>query len=76
MITDKAKFMECTIINPALSLLMEHLVIGKLQKPPKFSAFHWSPYASLVLIGQHLVTTRVVHLPKRTGMALFTISDT
>ena len=69
--------MECSIINPALSHLMIylHVVIGQLQKHPKFSAFHWSPYPSLVFIGQHLVTTRVVHLPKRTGMALFTISD-
>ena len=67
--------MECSIINPALSVLMKHLVIGQLQKSPKFLALHWSPYGSLVSIDQHLVTTRVVHLPKRTGMASFTISD-
>ena len=36
------------------------------QKAPNFSAFHWSPHASLVSIGQHFVTTRVVHFPKRT----------
>ena len=35
-------------------------------KAPNFSAFHWSPHGSLVSIGQHFVTTRVVHLPKRT----------
>ena len=58
--------MECYIINPALSLLMKHLVIGQRQKAPNFSAFHWSPHGSLVSIGQHFVTTRVVHLPKRT----------
>ena len=36
------------IINPTLSLLMEHLVIGQRQKAPNFSAFHWSPHGSLV----------------------------
>ena len=58
--------MECYIINPALSLLMKHLVIGQRQKAPNFSAFHWSPHGILVSIGQHFVTTRIVHLPKRT----------
>ena len=38
----------CSIINPALLLLMKHLVIGQLQKDPNFSAFHWSPHGSLV----------------------------
>ena len=60
----RRKFMECCIINPALSLLMIHLIIGQPQKAPNFSAFHWSPRGSLVSIGQHFVTTRVVHLPK------------
>ena len=45
--------MECFIINPALSLLMKHLVIGQGQKAPNFSAFHWSPHGSLVSIVQH-----------------------
>ena len=67
--------MECYIINPALSLLMKHLVIGQRQKVPNFSAFHWSPLGSLVSIGQHFVTTRVVHLPKRTETSLITESD-
>ena len=58
--------MECSITNLALSLLMKHLVIGQPQKAPNFSAFHWSPHGSLVSIGQHFVTTRVVHLPKST----------
>ena len=53
--------MECPIISPALSLLMKHLVIGQGQKAPNFLAFHWSPHSSLVSIGQHLVTMRVVH---------------
>ena len=35
-------------------------------KAPDFSAFHWSPHGSLISIGQHFVTTRVVHLPKTT----------
>ena len=67
--------MECYIINPALSLLMKHLIIGQRQKAPNFSAFHWSPHVSLVSIGQHFITTRVVHLPKRTETSLITESD-
>ena len=49
-----ARHMECCIINPALSRLMKHLVIGQRQKAPNFSAFHWSPRGTLVSIGQHL----------------------
>ena len=45
------------------------------QKAPNFLAFHWSPHGSLVSIGQHFVTTRVVHLPKRTETSLLTDSD-
>ena len=58
-----------------LSLLMNHLVIGQHRKAPNFSAFHLSPHGSLVSIGQHFVTTRVVHLPKRTETSLITESD-
>ena len=54
---------------------MRHLVIGLCQKAPNFSAFHWSPYCCLVTIGQHFITTRVVHLPKRTETSLITESD-
>ena len=57
--------MEYSIINLTLSLLMKHLVIGQRKQVPNFSAFQWSPRGSLVSIGQHFVTTRVVHLPKR-----------
>ena len=57
--------MECSINNPALSLLLKHLVIGQRLKT-NFSAFRWSPRGSLVSIGQHFVATRVVHLPKST----------
>ena len=58
--------MECSIISPALSLLMKHLVTGQRQKAPNFSAFQWSPHSSQVSIGQHFVTTKVVYLPKGT----------
>ena len=71
----RQKFMERSIISPALSLLMKHLVIGQCQKAPNFSAFHWSPHGSLVSIGQHFITMRVVHLPKRTETSLITESD-
>ena len=54
---------------------MRHLVIGQRQKAPYFSAFHWSPHGCLITIGQHSVTTRVVHLPKRTETSLITKSD-
>ena len=67
--------MECSIINPALSLLMKHLVIGQRQKAPNFSAVHWSLHGSLVSIVQRFVTTRVVHLPKETETSLITESD-
>ena len=67
--------MECSIINPALSLLKKHLVIRQCQKAPNFSAFHWSLHDSLVSIGQHFVTMRVVHLLKRTETSLITELD-
>ena len=60
------------MICPALSLLMKHLVSGQSHKTLNFSAFHWSPHGSLVFIGQHFVTTRVVHLPKKTETSLIT----
>ena len=71
----KQTFMECSIINLALSVLIKHLQIGQRQKAPNFSAFYWSPHGSLVSIGQHFITTRVVHLPKRTETSLITESD-
>ena len=71
----RRNFMECSINNPTLWLLMKHLVICQRQKPPNFSAFHWSPHGSLVSIGQNFVTTRVVHLPKRTKTSLIAESD-
>ena len=62
MFAVKAKIYGKSIINPALSLLMKHLVIGQRQKTPNFSAFHSSPHGSLVSISQHFLTTMVVHL--------------
>ena len=64
--------MECSIINPALSLLMKHQIIGQPQKAANFSAFHWAPHGSLVSTGEHFIITRVVHLPKRTKTSLIT----
>ena len=61
--------------SSSISLLMKHLVIDQRQKAPNFSAFHWSPHGSLVSSGQHFITTRVVHLPKRTETSLITKSD-
>ena len=75
MLPDKAKSVVCSIISLALSFWMKHLVIGQLQTPAKFSAFHWSTSASQAFIGQLLGTSRVVHLPKRTVIVLFTTSD-
>ena len=60
------KFMEFSIINPALSLLIKRLVIVQRQKALNFSVFHWSSH------GSPLCTTRVVHLPKRTETSLIT----
>ena len=67
--------MECPIINPALSLLMKHLVNGQCQKAPDFSAFHWPPHSSLVFISLDFVIMRVVYLPKRTETSLINESD-
>ena len=75
MLPDKAKSVVCSIISLVLSFWMKHLAIGQLQKPAKFSAFHWSTSRSQAFIGQLLETSRIVHLPKRTVMVLFTISD-
>ena len=67
--------MECSIISPALSLLVKHLVIGQRKKAPNFSVFYWLPLSSLISVGQHFVATRAVQLPKRTKTSLITESD-
>ena len=67
--------MMCSIIQLARSILMKHLVIGQRQKTSNFSAFHWSLHGRMVSIGQHFVTTRVVHLSKRAETSLIIESD-
>ena len=66
----RRKFMECSINNPA-----SYWSAPTPPPPPNFSAFYWSPHGSLVSIGQNFVTTRVVHLPKRTTTSLITESN-
>ena len=46
-----------------------------IQHRNKLRYFHWSSHGSLVSTGQNFVTTRVVHLPKRTETSLITESD-
>ena len=60
MLPDKAKFVVCSIISLALSFWMQHLVIGRLQKPAKFSSFRWSTSRGQAFIGQLLGTSKVV----------------
>ena len=67
--------MVCSIIQLALSILNETSSYWSAPKAPNFSAFHWSPHGRVVSIGQHFVSTRVVHLPKRTETSLITESD-
>ena len=75
MFADKVKIYGVPIINPSLSLLMKHLVIGQRQVVPDFSAFLWSLQGRLVSISQQFVTTTVVHLTTRTETSLFTETD-
>ena len=58
------------MVNPALSLLMKHLVIGLPKKVPDFFAFNWSPHGSLVSIGHEGST-----FTGRTERSLITESD-
>ena len=55
MLPDKAKFVECSIINPALLLLMKHLIISQLNEYQFFSAFSW-PESATHLSGITLYT--------------------
>ena len=48
----RRKFMECSIINQGLSLLVKHLVIGQRQKAPNFlfslvTTVVWFPLVSI-----------------------------
>ena len=71
----RRKIMGCPIINPAVLLLMKHLVIGQRQKAPNFLGFSLVTSRSLASIGRHFATTSVVHLSKRTEASLITESD-
>ena len=64
----------CSIIKLATIAFDETSSYWSALKTPNFSTFHWS-HSSLVSIGQNFVTTRVVHLPKRTETSLITESD-
>ena len=75
LLPDKAKFTVCSIIKLATIAFDETSSYWSAPKAPNFSAFHWSPHVCLITIGQHFVTTRVVHLPKRTETSLITESD-
>ena len=64
------------LYNPASSIdFDETSSYWSAPKTPNFSAFHWSLHGRMVSIGQHFVTTRVVHLPKRAETSLITESD-
>ena len=63
------------LYNQSSSIAFDETAIDQRQKAPNFLAFHWSPIGSLVSIGQHFVTTRIVYLSKRTETSLITESD-
>ena len=64
------------LYNPASSIdFDETSSYCQRQKTRNFSAFHRSLHGRIVSIGQHFVTTRVVHLPKRAETSLITESD-
>ena len=76
MFAVKAKIYGVLLYNRSSSIAFDETSSQwSAQKAPNFSAFHWSPHGYLVSIGQHFVTTRMVHLPKRTETSLFTESD-
>ena len=59
MFADKAKIYGVLYIQSSVEVTSSYWSAN-------FLAFHWSPHGSLVSIGQHFITTRVVHLPKKT----------
>ena len=75
LLPDKAKFTVCSIIQLATIAFDETSSYWSAPKSSYFLGFHWSPHGCLITIGQHFVTTRVVHLPKRTETSLITESD-
>ena len=72
---DKAKFTVCSIIKLATIAFDETSSYWSAPNSSYFSAFHTSPHGCLITTGKHSVTTRVVHLPKRTETSLITESD-
>ena len=80
MFADKAKIYGELYIQS--TFFRKHLVIGQCQKAPNVSVtaapnviFSLITTSSLVSIGQHFITTRVVHFPKRTETSLITEPD-
>ena len=71
----KVKFTVCSIIKLATIAFDETSSYLSAPKTVNFSTFNWSPDGCLITIGKHFVTTRVVHLPKRTETSLITESD-
>ena len=74
--------MEYSIINPALSLLMKHLVMGQRQKAPNFSVYHhtvvWFPLVSISLprgYYNYRKGPKEAELPNRTEADLIIESD-
>ena len=65
----------CSIIKLATIAFDETSSYWSAPKSSQYLGFHWSPHGCLLTIGQHFVTTRVVHLPKRTETSLITESD-
>ena len=70
----KAKIYGVLYNQPSFIAFDETSSYWSVPKALNFSAFHWSPHGSLVSIGQHFVSTRVVHLPKRAETSLITES--
>ena len=70
MFAVKAKF--CGVLYNQSSSIAGY---WSARKAPNFSAFHWSPHGSLVSLGQHFLTMREVHLPKRTETSFITESE-
>ena len=71
MFANKVKIYGVPISYP---VLRKHLVIGQCQKL-LISWLFTATHCSVVSIGQHIITMRVVHLPKRTETSLIAESD-
>ena len=75
MFAVKAKIYR-VLYNPSSSFTFDKTSsYWSAQKAPNFWAFHWPQNGSRISIGQHFVTTMIVHLPKRTETSLITEAD-